>query len=246
MHCSPEIDLQAAVSLSPHGRHSHHLIDTSTPDNRPHKQTSLADFSCEKDVTAAEVDFSHELMSTQNSFTLHFSQSQASVLTPNVPYDAGETSSSQLHTSLKNPGASYGEIEGDVEKGGTDAEHRTVNTSSNDRVEASSEQPTYSAAMIKCRPVPTYESLRSDSIPESVRSDSIPECVRSGSIPEDAGNEKKDQDCVDSQVVRAESQDTLSQLTPSGALLVRTLATVDTFLFNTLPHSQANPILYFV
>ena len=246
MHCSPEIDLQAAVSLSPQG--AHHLVDTSTPGNQPHKQTSkgqssLADFSCEKDATAAEVDFSHELMSTQNSFTLHFSQSQASVLTPNVPYDAGETSSSQLHTSLKNPGASYGEIEGDVEKGGTDAEHRTVNTSSNDRVEASSEQRTYSAAMIKCRPVPTYESLRSDSIPECtrsdsipdcVRSDSIPECVRSGSIPEDAGNEKNDQDGVDSQVVRAESQNTLSQLTPSGALLVRTLATVDTFLFNSL------------
>lgn len=237
MPCSPEIDLQAAVSLSPSGNDSHHLIDTSTPDNQPLKQTSkaqssLVDFSCEKDAMAAEVDCSHELMSTQNSFTLHFSQSQASVLTPNVPYDTGETSSSQLHTSL-NPGVSYGEIEGsDVEKGDPDTEHRTVNTSGNDRVEAYSEQPTYSAAMIKCRPVPTYESLRSDSIPESVRSDSIPECaksdsipecVRSGSIPEDAGNEKNDQDGVASQVVRAESQDTLSQLTPSGTLLVRTL-----------------------
>ena len=132
-----------------------------------------------------------------------------------------------------NPGVSYGEIEGgDVEKGDPDTEHRTVNTSGNDHVKAYSEQPTYSAAMIKCRPVPTYESLRSDSIPESVRSDSIPECaksdsipecVRSGSIPEDAENEKNDQGGVASQVVRAESQDTLSQLTPSGTLLVRTL-----------------------
>ena len=56
-----------------------------------------------------------------------------------------------------------------------------------------------------------------DSIPEGVRSDSIPESVRSDSIPEDA---KNDQGGLDSQVVWTDSQDTLSQLTPSGKLLV--------------------------
>ena len=228
MHCSPEIDLQAPVGLSPHGCDSLHLINTSTPDNQPHKQnskslSSLAALLHEKDAAAEAVDLSHDLMSTQNSFTLHLSQSQASVLTPNFPYNTCETSSSQLHASLK-PGVSY--EEGERELVEESAEHRTVNTSSSVRVENSTEHPTYNAATTKCRPVPTYESLRSDSVSENVISGSISENVRSGSIPEDAGNKKDDHDnqgVVDSPVIRAESQLTLSQLTPSGTPFVRTL-----------------------
>ena len=213
MHCSPEIDLQAPVGLSPHGCDSLHLINTSTPDNEPHKQNSksLSSLLLKKDAAAEVVDLSHDLMSTQNSFTLHLSQSQASVLTPSFPSNTCEMSSSQLHTSLK-LGVSY--EDGEREEG---AEHRTVNTSKSVHVENSTEHPTYNAAITKCRPVPTYESLRSDSISEN---------VRSGSIPEDAGNEKDDHDNqggVDSPVVRAESQLTLSQLTPSGMPFVRTL-----------------------
>ena len=213
MHCSPEIDLQAPAGLSPHGCDSLHLINTSTPDNEPHKQNSKS-LLHEKDTAAEAVDLSHDLMSTQNSFTLHLSQSQASVLTPSFPCNTYETSSSQLHTSLK-PGVSYEDGERELVEEG--AEHRTVNTSSSVHVENSTEHPTYNPAKTKCRPVPTYESLRSDSVSEN---------VISGSIPEDAGNEKDDHDNqggVDSPVVRAESQLTLSQLTPSGMLFVRTL-----------------------
>ena len=244
MHCSPEIDLQAPVGLSPHGCDSLHLINTSTPDNEPYKQNSksLSSLLLKKDAAAEVVDLSHDLMSTQNSFTLHLSQSQASVLTPSFPSNTCETSSSQLHTSL-GPGVSYEDGERELVEEG--AEHRTVNTSSGIHVENSTEHPTYNAAITKCRPVPTYESLRSDSVSENVISSSvsenvisssISENVRSGSIPEDAGNEKDDHDNqggVDSPVVRAESQLTLSQLTPSGMPFVRTVDT-SLFLFNTL------------
>ena len=106
MHDSPEIDLQAPVNMPPprHGPPQHIRISSSTPD-QSHQKTSgalslLAASSSER-AEPMEADFSHE-GSTQNSFALHWSPSQASALTPSgipSPYQHSEPNTSQA--SLK-------------------------------------------------------------------------------------------------------------------------------------------------
>ena len=72
------------------------ILITSTPDNQPHKQSSKAQSSL-MGFSSEVVDCSHEVMSTQNSFEIKFSQSQASVLTP---YDRQAVTSCTLLWTL--------------------------------------------------------------------------------------------------------------------------------------------------
>jgi len=114
MEDSPEIDFQAPVSMPPPGHAPQEHISSSTPD-QSHRQTSialplLAASSSGRD-TAGEPMEGHEV-STQNSFALHWSQSQTSALTPSgilSQYKPGEPNDSQA--SLKLGSISYEGLE---------------------------------------------------------------------------------------------------------------------------------------
>ena len=172
MEDSPEIDFQAPVSMPPPGHAPQEHISSSTPD-QSHPQTSitlplLAASSSGRDMAGEPNE-----VSTQNSFALHWSQSQTSALTPSgilSQYKPGEPNGSQA--SLKLGSVSYEGLE-EIE----DHEREFPNLEDQDRQQQQSLEKSVSEEGISGSQKPSDRS-------ETSLTSSSSQSVKSGSGPD--------------------------------------------------------------